>query len=229
MKRIKALLFILVLFLITPIVVNADCESDFKEVEDQFKISYVYNKDTDDFTITMVSPDRDRFSWVFHSQEELKNAVHSVEGQKVTTTINNYKNDQYDYRIAAVYSGCKGQTLKKGTLQLKKYNPYADSPLCEGNEDFVLCQKDYDKAISEDEFESRIEAYEESKKDNTSRKSSSESKKSDTQEKESIFAEVREFAEEHIAVVIIAAVIVIALIITAIIMIKKSIKSRRLE
>ncbi len=60
------------------------------------------------------------------------------QNKKKVLVYNNYKKDEYKYGIMARYSGCNNVKVATYTLQLKKYNPYADNQLCKGNEEFVL-------------------------------------------------------------------------------------------
>ena len=162
----KIIFFTLMLFILSPSV-YADCTSDFKEVEKNFKVSYNYNEETDDFTITLINPDYERYAFVHRNRDEVKNANVEFAGKAMKTEIHGHKSTEYVYSIMALYSGCANNTVKEEKITLTKYNPYADSPLCVGNEEFALCKKEYAEEMTEDEFKSRLETYKKSKEDNT--------------------------------------------------------------
>ena len=221
------------MFVILPLGVYADCQSDFKTIEKDFKINYKYNSDTDDFTITMENPDSMRYSWSFGNAEERKKMTTNINGKTVIYTINNYKKKDYEYKVISMYSECLYKIVKEGTLELKKYNPYADSESCKGNEDFVLCQKDYEKRVDEEEFKSRLEAYQKSKENNTGSSSNAPTSKTKNEENinmpNNIIEYVKEYIQEYTLEAIIIAVFIMVLLLSVIIFIIKAIKSRRLE
>ncbi len=231
MNKIKKLLLSIALFIMLPIAVHADCQSDFKSVEKDFKVSYKYNEDTDDYSVTFVNPYYERYSFVNSTKEELDRAMKTISNGKLVETFDNYKKNEYHYYIVALYNGCNDVIVKEEKLKLVNYNPYADREECKENKDFVLCQKDYDKEIDEETFNSRLEAYLKSKnstmpsRNNNNSKNDKESKKSD----KDIMTLIKDYIEENIVQVIIIATLIVTLIISAIIFIKKAIKSRRLE
>ncbi len=69
MNRLKSILLTTLLLIILPATVYADCQSDFKAIEKEFEVTYEYNKDTDDFTITHFNPDEDRYVYLSTSKE----------------------------------------------------------------------------------------------------------------------------------------------------------------
>ena len=216
--------------------VKADCQSDFDEIEEYFQVGYKYNKDTDDFSIVIINPNRFRYAISFNTDDIDTEIEKNVVGVTMTNLINNYKKDEYYYGIVAIYDGCKNVKLKEETIQLKKYNPYADDPLCEENEEFVLCQKDYEKTITKEEFESRINTYIKGKDTNSSTNNSTNnnntinnSKQNENSNNKNILDKIINFIEENIITTIIIALFVIILIISVILTIKYETKRRRLE
>ena len=227
MKKKNALLLVLTLFLLLPTIVNADCESDFKEIEDKFKVTYEYNYETDDFTITLVNPDYNKYSYGFASLEAL-NATHptiSDEDGTLTHTIENYKDTEYSYVISAIYEGCKVAGIKQETIELSKGNRFAYSPLCEGYEEFVLCQKDYEKELDEETFKERLEIYKQTKAEQKEKEASEAKEK----ENNKILSGIIDFFQENYITIIIIAAFVIVLIISIVLFAKRYMKRRRLE
>ena len=224
----KNILIILVMFIMLPLTVYADCTSDFEKVKNDFKVSYKYNADTDDFNIIFVNPDYDKYTFGFHDKDEINHVEIKYEDKQATITVKNYKGDKYDYAFLATYSECRNKIANKGTIELKKYNPYSDDPLCLGNEEFALCQKDDDKAVDEETFKSRLETYKASKekKEDDSQQNTTPSKEDSKEKKITFIDTITNYVQEHMVEVVIIVVIIVTFTIGTIVYI---IKSRRLE
>ena len=110
------------------------------------------------------------------------------------------------------------ELLKTINLNLAPYNKYSEDSLCEGIEEFVLCQPTYDKEIDRETFESRINTYKRTKNKN---QKTPEIK----QEENEILVRVK----ENLVQIIIILIFIILIVITAIVTIKSIRKSRRLE
>ena len=227
MGEIKKLLSITALFIMLPLSVYADCQSDFKAVEKEFKVSYKYNEDTDDYSVTFVNPYYERYYYINSTKEELDKAIKTISGNKLVETFNDYKKTEYHYAIVAFYDGCKDVKVKDETLKLVNYNPYADREECKGNEDFVLCQKDYDKVIDEETFNSRLESYLKSKESTSPLSSDNSNNSNDSKDSKKgikdIINSIKNYIEENTVEVIIIAVFIVTLIVSIIIFINKSI------
>ncbi len=223
MKKYKRIIYLLALFIMLPSFVNADCQSDFDKIQKEFKASYKYVEETDSFTLTFITPNYDRYLFQLISAEDIRNASYVTLEKQLTTTLKNYKGTEYRYQIIAEYPECKDVSVYKSKLILKKYNPYADNPLCVGNEEFVLCQKDYKGELDDETFNVRIEAYIEDKNSNeiTNVKNNNRTKSGSSK--------TTNFFEDNIVLVVIIALIIIAVISFAIVMIKNKVKSGRLE
>ena len=99
------------------------------------------------------------------------------------------------------------------------YNKLSEDPLCEGNEDFVLCNPSYDKEIDYDTFVSRLNTYKKNKGNNPSSSSNS------VKEENAIITYIKNNLVSIITITIFIILVIITIILTA-----KSIKkSRRLE
>ena len=229
MNTIKKVLFILTIFIMLPLGVYADCQSDFDAIKSEFKITYKYNTDTDDFTIVMTNPNNERYRIAILDFEDIENTEEKKDGNVSTTTIYNHSgsDDKYCYVVQANYYGCDGNFFLIKEMELKKYNPYADSPQCEGNENFVLCQKENDKIIEEETFESRLEIYE--KTEGKSGKETKSNIKGNESKASNVKKSFLEYIYDNIIVVIAAIILAIALIVVSILLIKRAKKSRRLE
>ena len=229
MPKLRKILFTLLLVTI-PFYVYADCESDKKEferIESQFKVSYEYNANNDSFTITLYNPQYNKYSYLFYDFEAYEKDI-NTNGATKTIKIKGYKKTEFKYWISKE-KNCK--SLKNETITLKKPNKYANSDLCDGYEDFVLCQEDYEKEIDQETFESRLETYKQSLE---KEKEIEIQEKEEKKEKEKItfsqiIDKIIDFIEENLTTIIIVIVFLIILTVSTILMVKSYIKSRRLE
>lgn len=229
MKKLVRLLLLNILLIIVPTIAYADCESEFKEVESEFSISYEYNTSNKSYTITLVNPDYNKYSFVFNNTEEIENANMSVDGTKLTAVISNYKGESYPYKISGVVNECAGIILKNEVFVLKKVNKYADSPLCEGNEEFVLCQKDYGKEIDEATFESRIKQYEKAKEAGDTVIDDDIPSKNKDEPTTSTIQSIIKIVKEHKWIVGVAIGVLIIIILSVVLIVKREMKRRRLK
>ena len=219
-------LIITILAILLPMNVKADCQSEFNKIKNEFKATYKYDKDSDSFTITFVSPNYDRYMFQLITAEDIRNADFITLEKQLTVNLKNYKGNEYRYEIIAEYPECKNVSVYQSKLILKKYNAYADNSLCKGNEEFVLCQKDYEGELDDTTFQTRIETYIEEKNSKEAATIKRDNNKTDDT---NMIDKASTFAEENTILIIIVTIFIIALIVFAIIMIKNKMKSRRLE
>ena len=114
--------------------------------------------------------------------------------------------------------------LKTTILKLPKYNKYSEDPLCEGIEEFDLCNSTYDKEIDYDTFVSRVETYK-----RTKNKNENINNDNDTGNNNKLLNNMKTYIEENLIQIIIVTVFIILVVITTIITAKSIRKSRRLE
>ena len=131
---------------------------EFKKVEDQYTIKYEFNKDTKDYTLYFSNYDSKKYSYFIETGEKMNCTVLD----EVRTKCSGIKPNEYNIEILGITNTCD-ETLKTFTLNLKEYNNYSEDPLCEGIEEFVLCQPTYDKDIDYETFVSRVNTYKKSK------------------------------------------------------------------
>ena len=129
----------------------------------------------------------------------------------------NCKPQKYDIYII-------GQTeqfddiLKAITLNLP-YNSLSEDPICEGIEEFVLCQPTYSKEIDYDTFVSRVNTYKKSKVTQSSSNNNNSNKEN----------ELITYIKENLLTIITISIFIILVIITIILTARSIKKSRRLE
>lgn len=209
------LLSLFSLFLLLPHTSYADCTKEeiehFKEIEDEYKVTYEFNKDTKDYTIKFHSSEPSKYDFGIYDANNLNCKDLNLEEYE----CDNVKPGEYKVGIFSLNESCD-IPMKNITLKLPKYNDFSKDELCEGIEEFVLCQETYDKDITYEEFVSRTNTYKRTKR------------KEETKEKESE-GKIKEYLENNSLQIIIALISSI-LVILIIILVTKSIKkSRRLE
>ena len=232
------ILFLFTFLLISPKVYAACTETElkqFKEIENKFTVTYTYNAN-DQNVIKLYNPDPENYEY----------RVIAEENKNPNITFNRINDNTYEatgnidveYKVIVVNKKAScDDMLKTFTISPPPENGYSDDPLCEGIEEFILCQEGYNKPVTREDFESRVEAYKESiQKDNdintsgnNDSSSNDENSNNNKTDSESIINKITSYIKENLVQVIIIIIFIILLIVTAIISIKSAIKSRRLE
>lgn len=216
MNKKKYIMITLIISLLNINNVYASCSQEtleeFAKVEDQYTITYEFNRDTKDYTITIGYYDLYKFNVEFDPKIDISN-IRFLENN--TITIKNISPNEYTFNII---NSCF-EVIKEENIVIPKYNIYFDDPACEGIEDFYLCQPSYEKEIDYDTFLSRINTYkkklQKEEQENKNEKSQQESP--------------TDFINNNLSTIIIVTVFVILVIITSIISFKSIKKSRGFE
>ncbi len=215
MKKYKLLTLVISIFILLP-KVYAECTQEeidyFKEIEDEYQITYTFNEDTKDYTVTFYESEPDSYYYYFDAAEE-ERLCDEADGKYV---CKNVKPGSYEIEVYAATDTCE-VSIKKETLDLN-YNQFSKDELCDGIEEFVLCQPDYDQDISYEEFISRVETYKKTKEPepNNNNQQKSENK-------------IIEYINNNLFQVIVISAFVVMVIITIILTASSIRKSRRLE
>ena len=223
MNKKKYIAFSMMLSLLCMNNVYADCTqetiNEFKKIKDEYKVTYKFNKDSKDYTLLFDNPSPDLFDYVIYIPGKIK--CEDTNTTRTESACYNIPIDEYKIEVVGITETCK-DVFKTITLKLPKYNNYSEDPLCEGIEEFVLCQPTYDKEIDYDTFVSRVNTYKTTK----NKEKVDESKN----EKEiSTIGKIIEYIQENIVNAIIITIFIVLLIISVIVLYDSSKKSRRLE
>lgn len=189
MKRIKVLLFILLMVLAFNVKAagSDNCDSTefnrLKELAKKVEFNYEY-KLVDEkavFSITAYNLNEDLKVLIikdyynenyrqFKDNGSQQGTLDNFEsGEKVTVTIKGY-----------VPNWCSGKTITTKVIKLPYYNYYYDEEKCKGNEEFKYCKQLIDTNISQKEFDNQLAAFIKNKEkknqtdDNTGEKDYSE-------------------------------------------------------
>ena len=217
----KRLLTLLSLSLLIPSIIYADCTKEeinnFKKLGDNYKITYEFNKDTKLYILTFYSPNPDMYDFISEDASVFSNC--EVVDDK-TATCNDIRSGEYNFEIVGVTTECN-MTFKKIEIKLPKYNQYSEDPLCDGIEEFVLCQPTYDKEIDYETFVSRINSYKKNHQSNSTNNNIENTEKEESK--------IIKYIKDNLFQIIIVTVFIILVIITIILTAKSIKKSRRLE
>ena len=218
MKKTKYIILLISLSLLFPCTTYADCSNDelnfFKEHEEEYQVTYEYDKEIGSYDIVLSKPENSPFSYVIKTDYDYD----ATRRDATTIVCGKFSGGNYEIVLKGKTDECY-ETIKIFTIKLSKPNKYYGDPLCEGIEEFVLCKETYDKEIDYDTFVSRVEAY----------KSSKQEEIPNVTKKDDKFEEIKSYLEDNLLQIIVVAAFAITVIITAIVTIKRVKKSRRLE
>lgn len=221
MNRKKYLIITTVLSLLCVTKAYAACTqqeiNEFKKIEDEYKITYEFDKDTKSYTLNLQGYDFQQYDYRFYIIGELQ----CNEIDKNNTKCYYFNPGTYRIDIIGKTKTCN-DVLKTISLKLIKYNKYSEDPLCKGIEEFVLCQPTYEKDIDYDTFVSRVNTYKKTKQNKID-------EEKNNQKEISELDKVILYIKENLIQIIIIIIFVILVTISTIIAIKTLKKSRRLE
>lgn len=219
-KKHIALILILSLFSVENVYAEGECtyenKKEFREYSKDFKVTYEFNLETKDYTVTTYNPKPDKYRYIISEVPFIIAKNETIENK---TLYSNIPAGKYLIKVFENEGGCLS-ILKKIEIDMPQYNPYYQDPLCEGVEEFVLCQPTYKREINRETFEYRINDYKQKK----------EEKIEIQMQKEKITKEkIFNYINDNIIQIIVIVIFIILVIITSIITIKMTRKSRRLE
>lgn len=218
-KKYIILASVLFLFNLTPI--SAACTEEelkeFKKIEDKYTVKYEIDKSTKTYNLYFNSENKNKFSYRIYADNDFE--CNSIDDKK--TKCKSFPNGEYEIIVVGQTQTCNS-ILKTINLKLPKYNIYADDQLCDGIEDFVLCNPTYDKDIDYNTFVSRVNTY---------KKNHREEKKEETFQNKptKVVDKGISYLKEHMIEIIVITLFTVLILITIVLTIKQHRKSRRLE
>lgn len=218
-KRYIILAIILLIFSTTKTYASCTQEelNEFKKIENEYKVTYEFNSDTKDYIVTLHKPKSEPYTYLF---DEKLNTNDNVRGTEESIIVSKVMPGEYVFKIYKYDDNCD-DTLKTIEIKLPKYNAYFGDPLCEGIEEFYLCQQFYDKYIDRATFESRIDTYKKTKEEQNKQNTMIEDSKNENK--------ILEYIQNNILQTIIIVIFIILVLITVYITTIQLRKSRRLE
>lgn len=224
MKKKRYIALILILSLLSMNKAYAACTqeeiSGFEDVEDEYKITYEFNKETKDYTLKFSSPKPDMYDYVIYSAVDFE--CKDLDEDHMKSECYNVPINEYILEIVGQTDSCN-DVLKTFTLKLPDYNNFSEDPACEGIEEFYLCQPTSEEKVDYDTFISRVNTY---KRTKAEKEELVEQKKEGNNE---LLEEVMSYIKENLIQIIIIAVFIVLVVISTIVTYKSVKKSRRLE
>lgn len=202
-KKSMYLIFLISLLIFIP-KVKATCSysrlSDLKKLASNVNVTYTYtindNKATFDIKFANLTND-------IYLYDSLNDKKYNQVGEIV---LKNYSDGiKYRFFIKSNDNDCKDEVLMTKYVTLPKYNIYYGNSLCEGIEDYALCQRWGSFSVNNyEEYETQIKKY----------KSSLVKKESniENKEEETFFDKVTDFLYDYY-IFILSGIIIIGLII----------------
>ena len=204
--------------------VYASCTQEeidnFKKIQDEFTVTYELNQETKSYDLILTNPEPKKFD--YNIQAEVEYGCKTKQNQTIIQCIG-LPAGEYDIQIIGNTETCS-TTMKKITVSLPKYNKFSEDTLCEGIEEFVLCQPDYGKNIDYETFVSRVNTYKNSKA-----KKESETVEEDNKKSNNETSMILEYIKNNLVQILIIIIFIILVVITTIITLKNIKKRRRLE
>ena len=216
-------LFIIVIFLF-PIIVKAECSEElrtlFNENEEDFSIIYEMDPSTKKYTVYYYNPLPDKFDYADNLPEGIEWEIY-----KENLTANyDVPVGKYEAYVVGITGGCENTIFQKIEIDLPEPSKLSEDEHCKGIEEFVLCQPDYDKEISYEDFVSRTETYRKTKA-----KKEEEEKKNKEKERNQIITKIVNYINDNLVTIVIVIIFIVVVVASFIVGIKSFRKSRRLE
>ena len=228
MKLYKKLLIIPLLSFICLPKVYAECSQaeidEFKKIENQFTVTYEYNSSTKKYTIYLNRPN-DKYTYSIPDEIDEIGEEPIIESKRLI--LKNVPGGEYEFNVVLPSPECDA-SVKTVSINTGKYNKYSESELCNGNEDFYLCQETYEgnEEIDEETFESRLDMYKEKKEQQEAK---IDENKTEEKGNKLIENKIIDFIKENIIYISITMVLLLIIILWLILSIKKHKKRSVLE
>lgn len=220
MNKYKKITLFFLLFSLFNTKVYASCTTEeknaFKKISDKFTATYQYDTESNSRAILIKGFDTKDYSFTIDIGQESECKL--TNNNDIICT--NVETGKYTLEVVGNTDTCN-DVLKTIAITVSDYNPYYNDPLCEGIEEFVLCQRTYDKEIDRATFESRVATYKKSKSSSSS--PSTENNNPNNVDK------ILEYIKDNLTQIIIILVFTILIIITIILTAKNAKERRRLE
>ena len=221
MKKYICLLGTIISFILLPNIIYANCPEEvanhYREIKDEYTVEYEFNTETEDYTLNFYNPEPFNYEYAMMNFDKY-NCEHTTDKDYV---CHNVPAGSAVVKIYTKDDSCD-EPLEVITLELEKANNFSKDELCEGIEEFVLCQPTYDKEITYEEFVSRIKIYKKTK-------AKKETEEVTDNTSDNFINKIISYVKDKLFIIIIAIIFIVAVTITVILMAKSIRKSRRLE
>ncbi len=158
----KKFLLVIMLCILFPITAQAECSTDEKialsKMVSNIKITPVFNEEIEKFNILIsnITPS------VYLKDMKTKVEYVNTGGEVIIYNVN--PNQSYRIRFYSAIPACYGDTITTIYVTLPGYNKYYKDPLCEGLEDYKICQKWVNYNYNRTQFETEIKKIDKEEK-----------------------------------------------------------------
>jgi len=182
MIRVLKYLVILLVFMTfkSNVVFAMECSSkeldSLKELAKKVDITYnIYNEEDKTFEINVINLNKYLYIYDFVLGNEI-----TYKNSNIYTYYAKISNTRYNYNIyASNKTNCARKLLLEKGFFVPKTNPFYNDDLCQGVEDFYLCDFWYPLDITYYDFQKKVLKYKEEKKDEKKEKDKIENNKDD--------------------------------------------------
>lgn len=232
-NKLYVVLFMLFCLLSNNSIIKAEeytCDKEeyaiYKKLADQIKVSFkrmdnYYNEDgsvNKDYYMIEVNGLHERLALFNY---EIPLGISGLNADDGNYTTYGIKNGTYTFYVKAFSAYCKNEIFRTITINIPKYNVYADREECDdvNRDKFVLCNPNYQNEIEEDTFIKRLAQYKKDSKGN--KKDNKINNKNENKDSNDIskvntnwFDKLLDFLKEYYLIIIFGIVIIIVVVIT---------------
>ena len=156
--KIKYLLLLLILIPFTVLADNCDPNDKlrYSKLASNIKFNYDYVEENNNVTFKIIITNLSKELYIIDNKGNKITYQKSNKGEIVLT---DYSSGEYNFKIFSLDKTCKNQLISNKTIKLPDYNPYANEKICEGIEEYELCQKWKKNDLDHDQFITKVTKY----------------------------------------------------------------------
>lgn len=166
MKKVKKILFVFSLLVVVPNIVNAECEynekSKLQALSSNLNFTYNYKEienginSSASFSITIGNLNPNLY---IVDQNNIRVVYYN---NKKEITLNGYNpGSTIEFLIYGNSGECKGVEIMSNYITLPSYNRFYKDPVCNGVDDYKLCNRWSRVSLSYDDFVKKVNEYKE--------------------------------------------------------------------
>lgn len=154
-------MFFIVLSLIISPKVNAECSAEqkanLKKLASNIQFVYYPYDENNDVRFRLIIANSSEF--YLYNDEGLEVGFDSYGNHNEIRLNNLLPGKNYTFYFYSTSSSCYGTEVYRKTISLPNYNQYYKDPVCNGKEDYYLCNKWQLNSLSYDEFVNKVNSY----------------------------------------------------------------------
>ena len=164
MKKTKLIIVMIFAFIIS-FNVSAECSIDelsrLKNTATNIQFVYYPYEDNGNTKFNLIISNSKDFTF-YNNFIQVDSNMYGENGEIRINGLNPGEN--YTFYFYSTSDNCFGNEVYRKTISLPKTNPYFNDPVCSGKEEFDLCSKWKEIAMSYDEFVEKVNSYQKQEK-----------------------------------------------------------------